>query len=103
MAAEMFLKCYLAHFTGLTEEVARKQIGHDLDEALTRCLAHDTQSDLGVLRGQLGAFPAISDRYNTQKRPLKELWFAYSLAQVAGSCLIRSVTDRDVRQTLKAT
>lgn len=72
LAVEMFFKCFLAQYTGLDDASARK-IGHDLDEALRRCLAHDAKSDLRVLVGKLGALPKIGDRYVHRNRPLNEL------------------------------
>ncbi len=97
LATEMFLKFFLAHHAGATAKALRGEIGHGLDEALARCLAYDARSDLQVLIGQFGHFPAIGERYAARDRSLRELWISYSLAQVAGSCAIRSVTDRDVR------
>jgi hypothetical protein len=100
LSTEMFLKCFLAQHAGATEKTLRKQVGHDLDEALSRCLMHDPQSDLRVLVGHFGDFPTIDERYAARERTLPELWNAYSLAQTAGSCVVRSVTNRDVRRAI---
>lgn len=100
LATEMFLKCFLAHHAGANAKALRDEVGHRLDEALARCLNHSPQSDLRVLNGQFGHFPAIGDRYAVRERSLKDLWICYSLAQVAGACVVRSVTDRDVRRSI---
>lgn len=100
LGTEMFLKSFLAHHTASSEKKLREEVGHNLDEALARCVAHSPQSDLRVLAGQFGNFPAIGERYAARDRTLGELWTAYSLAQVAGSCVVRSFTDRDVRRSI---
>jgi hypothetical protein len=76
MAAEMFLKAYLAARSGLTESEAR-QIGHNLEEALNRCLSANPNSDLQAIRSSLIVFPDIGDRYKGIDRPLGILWKAY--------------------------
>src|SRR5205085_1795401 len=63
MATEMFLKAFLAAKVGLTEKEARKKIGHNLEEALNRCLAIDNQSELQAMRSDLNCFPEVRDRY----------------------------------------
>ena len=100
LAVEMFFKCFLAQYTGL-DDAGAKKINHDLDEGLKRCLAHEAKSDLGVLVGTLGVLPKIGDRYVHRNRPLNELWYTYSLAQVAGSAVVRSLSGRDCRPTMK--
>ncbi len=99
LATEMFLKGFLAHYTGLDERGARN-IGHNLHKALDESLAHDPSSDLRVLSGLLGRLPAIAERYRVAKRSIGELWSAYSLAQIAGTALVRSLSDRDCRPSM---
>lgn len=100
LATEMFLKCFLAHHAGASAKSLRDDVRHRLDKALARCLKQLPQSDLRVLRGQFGHFPEIGDRYAVRERPLRDLWTCYSLAQFAGACVVRSVTDRDVRRSI---
>lgn len=100
LATEMFLKSYLAQHAGLDEKGAKK-IRHDLAEGLRQCIAHDSSSDLRMLQGTLGALPEIGGRYTPRSMTLKELWYAYSLAQFAGACVVRSMTDRDCRSSLR--
>lgn len=100
MATEMFLKSFLSHHAGTDEKTLRMKVGHDLDEALARCLAHDPKSSLHVLDGRLQNFPEIGERYTARHRDIGELWISYSLAQAAGACVVRSVTDRDIRQLI---
>ncbi len=103
LATEMFFKSYLAQHAGLDKKSGKK-IGHDLAEGLRQCLAHDSSSDLRMLQGRLGSLPQVAGaRYKPRAYSLKELWYAYSLAQFAGACVIRSMTDRDCRASLRAT
>jgi len=101
LAMEMFFKSYLAHNAGLNEKGAR-DMGHDLAEGLRQCLAQDSASDLRMLQGTLGAMPQVAGaRYTPRPTTLKELWYAYSLAQFAGAYVVRSMTDRDCRPSLR--
>jgi hypothetical protein len=100
MATEMFLKAYLATTAGLTESEARR-IGHNLDEALNRCLSANPNSDLQAIRSSLIVFPDVGDRYKGKDRPLGILWKAYETAQSVGTTICRSLTGRDVRTTMR--
>ena len=100
---EMFFKSYLAHYAGLDHKGARK-IGHDLAEGLRQCLAYDSSSDLRLLQDRLGILPDVAGaRYRPCATSDKDLWHAYSLAQFAGACVIRSMTDRDCRASIRTT
>ncbi len=101
LAMEMFFKSYLAQHAGLDEDGA-KSIRHDLKKGLRQCLAHDSSSDLRVLHGTLGAMPKVAGaRYTPRAFSLKELWHTYSLAQVAGAWVVRAITGRDCRPSLR--
>lgn len=101
MATEMFLKANLAGKIGLTEKEAKDKIGHNIEKALDRCLAVDTQSELQVIRPGLSCFPEIGDRYKGTDKTASELWQAYQIAQFVGTTVVRAFTDRDVRKTLR--
>lgn len=101
LAVEMFFKSYLAQHAGLDDDGA-KSIGHWIDKGLRQCLAHDPASELGALQGRIGHLPTIGGRYVPRDQRLNELWIAYTLAQFAGACVIRSMTDRDCRTSMKA-
>jgi hypothetical protein len=101
MATEMFLKAFLASKLGLTEGDARDKIGHNLEKALDRCLDVDNQSDLQAIRPDLSCFPEISDRYKGTEKMPRELWQGYRVAQFVGATVIRSLTGRDVRKTMR--
>lgn len=101
MATEMFLKAYLAVRMGLTEEDAKRKIGHRLDEALTMCESIDPQSELLTIKANLNVFPDIGDRYKGTEPPLGILWRAYEIAQFTGTTICRALTSRDVRRTLR--
>lgn len=101
MATEMFLKAYLAAKTGLTEEDAKRKIGHRLEEALSMCALIDPQSELLTIKASLNIFPEIGDRYRGTERPLGILWRAYEIAQFTGTTICRVLTGRDVRGTLR--
>ncbi len=100
MATEMFLKAYLAITLGLTQSEAR-QIGHNLEEALNRCLSANPNSDLQAIRSSLIVFPDVRDRYKGIDRPLGILWKAYETAQSVGTSVCRSLTGRDLRPTMR--
>lgn len=101
MATEMFLKAYLAVKTGLTEEEAKRKIGHNLEEALTRCLSVDPRSELLIIKASLYVFPDVGDRYKGTDQPLGILWRAYEIAQFTGATICRCLTGRDARGTMR--
>ncbi len=101
MSTEMFLKTYLATKDGLNENGAKNKIGHDLEKALDACLAVDPNSELKIIRSSLKIFPRIEDRYKGIERPPKELWSAYAVAQFVGATVVRTLSGRDVRKTIK--
>lgn len=100
MAAEMFLKAFLAAKAGLTDVDARKRIGHNLETALNECLAVDAKSELQAVRPDLQRFPDVGDRYKGTERAPSELWVAYSAAQFIATTVVRALTGRDSRQTM---
>lgn len=95
MATEMFLKAYLAAISRLTEAEAKRDIGHNLEEALNRCLSANPQSELDALRKDLLVFPDVGNRYRGADPPLGILWKAYEVAQFTGATVCRSLTGRD--------
>jgi hypothetical protein len=101
MATEIFLKGYLAAVAALTEDEARRQIGHDLAEGLNRCLLANPQSELRSIQNSLNVFPEIGDRYKGTEPPFGILWKAYETAQFAGTTVCRALTGRDVRKTMR--
>lgn len=102
MAIEIFLKAFLAVRTGLTEQEAKKEIGHNIEEALNRCLVFDAKSELKAIQAHLNVFPGIGDRYKGSDKTPKDLWRAYAIAQYAGTTVIRMLSGRDIRKTIKA-
>jgi hypothetical protein len=102
MSTEMFLKAFLAVKAGLTEQEAKNQIRHNIEEALNRCLAFDTKSELRDIQPHLNVFPDIGDRYKGSDKPPRELWRAYAIAQCAGTTVARTLSGRDMRKTIRA-
>lgn len=100
LAVEMFLKAFLASAKGLTDKEARK-FGHNMDALLTECLVASPASELRVISGKLKMFPDVNARYEPGEFKLRELWYGYALAQSIASTLIRDLTGRDCRKTLK--
>ncbi|MDQ4119873.1 MAG: hypothetical protein M3209_00215 [Acidobacteriota bacterium] len=101
MATEMFLKAFLASKVGLTEKQAKEKIGHGLEKALNMCLDIDKNSELQLIQPDLSVFPEIGDRYKGTNKTLLELWIGYAIAQFTGATVIRSLTGRDVRKTMR--
>lgn len=101
MATEMFFKALLAVKVGLTEKDAKAEIGHDLHKALDRYLAFDSGSELRTVHSELEAFPSIGERYKGIEKKATEIWRGYAVAQFAATNVIRVLTGRDVRKTLK--
>jgi hypothetical protein len=101
MSTEMFLKAFLAKKAGLTEKDAKNKIRHNLEKALKACLTVDPKSELRAIVTNLKAFPDIGDRYKGTDKSLKELWSTYAFAQSAGTTVIRSLSGRDVRKTIR--
>ena len=101
MSTEMFLKAFPAAKIGLTEKDTKNKIGHDLEKALNACLAVDANSDLKDIFPNLKLFPGIEDRYKGTERTPKELWRAYAVAQFVGTTVVRTLSGRDIRKTIK--
>jgi len=95
MATEIFLKAFLSSKASLTEDEAKKKVGHNLEEALRRCAAVDPKSELLNIRPDLGVLPAINERYKGSDMPLGVLWRSYEIAQFIGTTVCRSLTGRD--------
>jgi hypothetical protein len=100
MSTEMFLKAFLATKVGLTEEDAKKKFGHNLERTLKACLTVDPKSELCTIGSNLQAFPDIGDRYKGADKSPKELWITYAIAQSVGTTVVRSLSGRDVRETI---
>ena len=103
MSTEMFLKALPAAKAGLNEKDAINKIGHDLMKALTACLSVDANSELKTILPYLKVFPGISDRYKGTNKTPKELWSAYATAQFVGTTVVRLLSGRDTRGTIKLT
>jgi hypothetical protein len=101
MATEMFLKAFLAYKAGLTEKEAKDKLGHDLVKALDRCLAIDPKLELVAVRPELSCFPEVGERYKGTEKTPGHLWHGYGVAQFTGATVVRSLTGRDVRKTLR--
>lgn len=102
MAIEILLKAYLAEKTGLTDEIARKEIGHNIHEALQRCVRAGL-TDLASISSRLVVFPDIKARYSGDEGTFGEIWSAYSIAQFVAASVTRSLTGRDTRSSLALT
>ncbi|MDX2043448.1 MAG: hypothetical protein SF097_19685 [Acidobacteriota bacterium] len=102
MAIEVLLKAYLAEKTGLTEEIAKKEIGHNIHEALQRCVRAGL-TDLVSIGSRLVVFPDIKARYSGYEGTFGEIWSAYSIAQFVAASVTRSLTGRDTRPNITLT
>jgi hypothetical protein len=81
---------------------ARRKISHNLEEALSRCLTADAQSELLTIQSSLNVFPKIGDRYKGAEQPLGILWRAYEIAQFTGATVCRALSGRDdARKTMR--
>ena len=101
MATEMFLKGLLASTAGLTDYEARTEIGHNLQEALNKCLALNPQSELSMIQQEIGHFPAIGERYKGAEIPARQLWKGYGVAQFSRNCIGSDAYGRDCRKTIR--
>lgn len=101
MATEMFLKAYLAVKAGLTEQEAKREIGHNLDKALDRCIAINPKSEFVTIKENLNVLPDVGDRYKGTDQPLGIMWRAYEVAQLTGTTICRRLTGRDVRGSMR--
>jgi hypothetical protein len=100
LALEMFLKSFVGFHRGIGEREA-KLIGHDLDRGLKNCLLICPSSELVQIQPRFSRFPPMGARYEGKRYQRSELWFAYGTAQFAGSALVRSLTDRNVRKQVE--
>jgi hypothetical protein len=96
MATELYLKAFIAMKTGLTEKDA-KGLGHDLNASLNRCFEVSPSIELEFLRVGAQRFPEIRDRYDDYQPHSRELWECYSMAQRAGTAVVRAITRQDSR------
>jgi hypothetical protein len=101
MATEMFLKMYVIHHEGVDEQAVKTGIGHNLEKVLQRCLLIRPRSDLGIAAPRLAMFPSIDDRYKPGDRPLRHLWAGYSTAQFIGTTIVRELSGRDCRGSVR--
>lgn len=101
MSTEMFLKAYLASHGSLDSEKARKDIGHNLLAAAEECLAVGRDREFELIRKAVEMYPPIKARYEGRCYPPTELSRAYTVAQISGVILTRSLTDRDSRSQLQ--
>jgi hypothetical protein len=100
MAVEMFLKAYLCIHHGVTEDQARKNYSHNLDDALQAIHALAPACEIQRLSGHLAFFPAVGERYAGKEYTGSELWRAYRTALYTGACVMRSISTRNMRHDL---
>lgn len=100
MSIEIFLKAYLSVKQNLTDADLRKQIGHHLDKGIDRCI-NNGLSELIPIKNKLHIFPEIHSRYEASERTLGELWTAFRLSHITGTAILRNLTGRDCRNTIK--
>jgi len=95
MATEMFLKSFISYKTGMTDDEIRKQLSHNLEKAVDKCLEIDPRSELTAIRPALDLFPKIDDRYKATDKTLWELWRIYGMAQYSGAAVVRALSGPD--------
>jgi hypothetical protein len=100
MSVEIFSKAYLAAKDNLTDSDLRRQIGHNLETAIDRCIAKGL-NELTYVKDRLHIFPEVQSRYEAPERSLGELWTAYRLAHITGTTILRDLTGRDTRKFIK--
>jgi hypothetical protein len=100
MATEIFLKSFLAAHGGLSEKGAI-EISHNLELALNECLRTRPTSELSRLQARVAQFPGVKARYEGVTYNHVDLWNAYGTAQFAGSAVVRSLSDRNMRRTVE--
>lgn len=99
-ATEIFLKAYLAS-KGTLDDTGARNLGHNLVKALDACSALNTATELQALRKGLALFPDVSDRYAATNKPGSLIWQCYQMAQFTGATVVRELTGRDCRPTLR--
>lgn len=98
MATEMFLKAFIAYRAGISDSEARRQLGHDLEKALDKCIEIEPQSELIAIRPELSRFPDIAERYKETDKTPWELWRMYGMAQYSGTTVVRVLSGHDLRK-----
>jgi hypothetical protein len=101
MTTEIFLKTFLAFKTGLTEKEAKDKIGHDLKKALKRCVEFDSKTELQNIESMLHCFPNVGDRYKGAEKTPGEINLAYEVAQITAAIVMRNLSGRDIRPSIK--
>ncbi len=99
MSLEIFLKAYLSVKENLIDTDLRKQIGHNLDTAIDRCIANGL-SELTQIKPKLVLFPQVQGRYEAPELTFGVLWSAYKLAHKTGTTILRDLTGRDMRGSI---
>lgn len=99
MSVEIFLKAFLSEKENLTDKDLQKQIGHNLEKAIDRCIAYGL-TDLNLVKNKLHIFPEVYSRYEAPERSFGELWTAYRLAHITGTTILRDLTKRDIRTSI---
>jgi hypothetical protein len=101
MALEMALKALLCLDPDVTPEVVKQRYSHNLTRLLDDALKTPAGVGLGPVKGLLVAFPAVGARYDGEEYPSVRLWAAYQAAQFACTAVVRSITGRDIRNSLQ--
>jgi hypothetical protein len=99
MSTEMFMKAYLACHGNLDAKGA-EGISHNLVRAAEACLATADIPEFRLLLQHVGVYPSVGARYEGRNYSYDDLSLAYSLAQIAGVTLTRTLTNRDSRPQL---
>ncbi len=97
MATEMLLKSYIAIKKGLSEKEARS-IGHNIKKALTE---FSELSNVEISKEQfelLNLFPSISERYEAQTMPAKDVAKCYNLSLFIAAGICRELSGRNMRE-----
>jgi HEPN domain-containing protein len=99
-ALEIFLKTFLVAKGGLSEKEI-KDLRHDLQKLLTRCLEVDPQSELRHIESKLSLYPDVAARYRAEDMCPRDLWATYYTALTSGAVVMRPLSGRDTTKSIQ--
>lgn len=109
MAVEIFLKAFLSIKENLSDKDFKANYGHFLERSLNNkrylglfesSISHNL-NDLSNIKSRIGIFPPVESRYEATEWTLGELWTAYWLALETGVTVLRELTGRNSKGTIK--
>lgn len=94
MATEMFLKAYLVFKENITENEAKKKLGHNLDKCFDKFIESSGHKEITKIKNKLKYFPDIHERYNELSQDKSSVWECFRFTHFIGTFIIHEITGK---------